>query len=315
MDTDADDPFVHTFTQRDNGAAVTSSSGTNNGPGQSSRLTDVGGGADAHINKVFDVAAQQRLTIGGFFMYDAWRTTYGAPTVVSAATSANRNIYTLGGGAQYNAGNTYFGGGIAGELGNGSISGTASSGGFNSNGYVAALYVGRVFSLFNTAGSSYVAPPLPTKSAPRPATGYVVNLDLSGHLAYGDDRIGGFADSAGNIRGTERLAYGDVGGKAKLYWILPPWGRTAWSPYVAATVDQWFAYSHTVALPGDTLFFGSGQTFGGAQVGLDLFDVSGVRYGIQGYYAQSQEYQYFGGQAYVKFPLLVWLGVQPVTRH
>lgn len=38
----------------------------------------------------------------------------------------------------------------------------------------------------------------------------------------------------------------------------------------------------------------------------------GVVFGVKGYYQQSSEFQVFGGQAYVKFPVLTWLGVQPV---
>jgi hypothetical protein len=320
------DPYLNISSTRDNGAGVTSASGTISGPAQSSRITDIDGGVDGHFNfnstKVFDITANQRLLIGGFFDYDSEHISYGSPTTIAAATSANRNIYTLGGQFRYDVASTYFGGGVAGELGNGSLNGSASSGGFDSHGYAGAGYVGHVFTLFDTTGPSYTPSLLPTKAPSKPASGYVVNLDVSAHLSYADDEIGGFTDSTGFARGTERLAFWDAGGVAKLFWVLPPWGRVTWSPFVAATVDQWFGFQHTLDLPaqaalpaGDTLFYGTAQTFGGAQAGIDFVDVSGVRFGMKGYYQQSQEFQVFGGLGYIKFPILGWLGVQPVVAR
>lgn len=318
--TGADDPYLDISSTRDKGAGITSASATVSGPAQSSRTTDINGGVDGHISqtKVFDLAANQRLTIGGFFYYDSQHISYGSPTTIAAASSANRNIYTLGGQFRYDAGNTYFGGGVGGELGSGDLNGPGDTGSFDSRGYATAAYIGRVFSLWDTTGSIYAPTSRHTKAPQKPISGYAVNLDVSAHLGYSNDEIGGFTDSTGFVRGTERLAFWDVGGVAKLFWVLPPWGRVAWSPFVAATIDQEFGYSHTLDIPtqtaqaADTLYYGNAQTFGGAQIGIDGLDVSGVRFGVKGYYQQSSEFQVFGGQAYVKFPVLTWLGVQPV---
>jgi hypothetical protein len=319
----ANDPHVDVSSTRDSGAGVTSASGAVSGQAQSSRTTDIGAGADGHISAstAFDLAAYQRLVIAGFFQYDSQRTSYSSsPTAVFTASTATRNIYTLGGLAQYDAGNSYFGAGVAAELGNGSISGPGDSGNFNSHGYVAAGYVGRVFTLLDTTNSSSARSPLPTKAPPKPTSGYALNLDLNFHLGYVNDQINGFVDSTGFARGPEQIDYWDVGGIAKLYWVLSPSGRITWSPFVAATIDQEFGYSHSLDLPaqaalpgGDTFFYGSAQTFGGAELGIDALDVSGISFGLKAYYRQSQEFQVVGGLAYVKFPILVWLGAAPVT--
>jgi len=318
-----DDPYVDMYSMRDSGAGVTSASGAVSGQAQSSRTTDIGAGADGHISTstAFDLAAYQRLLIAGFLQYDSQRTSYNSsPTAVFTASNATRNIYTLGGVAQYDAGNSYLGVGVAAELGNGSISAPGDSGNFNSHGYVAAAYIGRVFTLLDTTNSSSARSPLPTKAPPKPTSGYALNLDLNFHVGYVNDQINGFVDSTGFARGAEQIDYWDVGGIAKLYWVLSPWGRIAWSPFVAATIDQELGYSHSLDLPaqaalpgGDTFFYGSAQTFGGAELGIDALDVSGISFGLKAYYRQSQEFQVVGGLAYVKFPILAWLGVAPVT--
>ena len=314
--SDKTDPAIGAYTIRDGGASVTSASGTINGTSQGSRTTDVSGFADGHVNasKLFNLSGNQTLTVGGFFNYDAQSINFGAPTAISGATSAYRNIYTLGAAANYSAWNTYFGVGIAGEAGNGDINGGGVTGNFNSQGYVAAGYVGHVFNLLG-APIPNTSPGMITKAVARQSDTYSVYLDLKGSLGYVNDQINGFTDSLGNVRGAEQISYGDAGGQAKLIWQLPRGAsRVTWAPYIAGTIDQQFGYSHSLAIPGDQLNFGSAQTFGGVKIGVDAFDISGIRFGAQAYYRQSQEYQVVGGMAYVKFPVLVWLGLQPAAR-
>ena len=147
------------------------------------------------------------------------------------------------------------------------------------------------------------------------ATGYSVNLDVSAHVGHSDDAIGGFNDALGLVYGTERIRFWNVGGHAKLFWTLPC-GPLVWTPFVAATIDQEFGYSHTLDIPvqtaavADVFYYGSAQTFLGAQAGIEGRNPYGVRFGLNGYYRQSSEFQVLGGQAYLKFPILHWLGVQ-----
>jgi len=72
---DGKDPWIDVTTIRDKGATMSSATGALgavNGLSQSSRTTDVGGGADASYSasKYFDLAANQRLVVGGLFRYD-----------------------------------------------------------------------------------------------------------------------------------------------------------------------------------------------------------------------------------------------------
>jgi hypothetical protein len=70
----------------------------------------------------------------------------------------------------------------------------------------------------------------------------------------------------GLVYGTERIRFWNVGGHAKLFWTLPC-GPLVWTPFVAATIDQEFGYSHTLDIPvqtaavADVFYYGSAQTF------------------------------------------------------
>lgn len=169
--------------------------------------------------------------------------------------------------------------------------------------------------LFGAPGYSYARPSSRSKARPVLATGYSVNLDVSAHVSHSDDAIGGFNDALGLVYGTERIRFWNVGGHAKLFWTLPC-GPLVWTPFVAATIDQEFGYSHTLDIPvqtaavADVFYYGSVQTFLGAQAGIEGRNPYGVRFGLNGYYRQSSEFQVLGGQAYLKFPILHWLGVQ-----
>jgi len=243
---------------------------------------------------------------------------------VTSAGALHRDIYTLAGLFRYDVGSTYFGGGYAGDWGNGSLTDNVlnGTGSFKSHGYVAAAYLGRVFTLFD--GISYVSPPFHTKEPPKPVAGYSLQLDVTRYAAYVNERIDGFTESQGFAWGDERKRYWSAGGRAKLFWTLPG-GRWTWSPFVAATLDSQFSFSHTVDIPAqalhgvaldaDTLFTGGAQTFWGGQIGVDVLDVSGVKFGINGYYRDSSQYQDAGGRAYIKFPFLHWLSTPAIAAR
>jgi hypothetical protein len=232
-----------------------------------------------------------------------------------------RDIYTAGGMFRYDVGNTYVAGLLGGAWGNGDLTNIvlSSTGSFRSGGFSSAVVLGRVFTLFDTM--TYANPRFHTKAPPKPVGGYAVKLDLSGHVGYRRDQVDGFTDSSGFARGAEQYKYGLVGGQAKLFASMPG-GRWTSTPFVAATVDQQFGYSHSLDIPtqvtqiGDTLFFGSAQTFWGGQLGVDVLDASGVRIGINGYYRSSSQYELAGGQGYIRLPLSQWLFAPPVvTKH
>jgi len=321
----ADDPFVDFTILNDKGASFSSASGTINGQSTSSHTTDVGGGESAAYNgwnKTLNLATNQSLVVGVQGGYDSLRTTYGAsplaPGLPSVATD-NQSIYTLNGRLAYYAGSMYFGGGLAGDWGHGNLTNVATggTGGYGIHGYTMGAFVGNVFTLYGNPGnptnpanastSPLTTKALPKKAPPKPAApGYALQLDLSGHVLYVTDQDDGFTDSTGFILGAERLRYWDAGGQARLFATIPN-GRLTWTPYVTATLDQQFAFSHTLGVvaqagaPADTIYYGGAQTFWGAQIGLYAQDASGIGVGIRGIYQQSSEFQVFGGQAYLQY--------------
>jgi hypothetical protein len=316
---------------RDRGPNVTSASGTVFGPTASSRTDDVSAGANATFNasKTFDISANQRLLVGGFVDYRSQRTDYDPITNLLAAgfvstSSIRRDIYTLGGGFHYDIGDFYLGGVLGGDWGGGDVTtntapaaGGFSTGSFTSHGFMTAANFGKVFTLFDSV--SYASPRLLTKAPPKPVAGSTLKLDLSGYVGYKDEQISGFVDSSGFWTGVEQLNYSFAGVRAKLYltWVD---GRLTWMPFVTVSADRQFAYSHTLNIPNqpaqaaDILYFGSAQSSLRTELGIDFLDVSGVRYGISGYYSHSSEIETVGGKAYVVLPMSYWLNAFDVAR-
>jgi hypothetical protein len=284
------------------------------------RAATASGGLTASYDVSRMMPTNQTLLFRGFFDYAAANVTLGATPGLPAASSGSLNInsYTFGGGVRYGFGANYIQASAAGTTGNGTefqaIDG--STGSFNTSGYWTDVKVGRTFLLANTIRTAYSA--LPAKAPPKATGGYVVGLDLSGHLGYADSRIGGFTDSTGFILGNSDTRYWDSGLKAKLF-LLTRVGQYLWSPYVAATVDQQFGYSSNLFIPnqaafpgGDTIGLLTAQTFWGAQAGLDVRAANGWTVGVRGFYRASSDTTTAGGTAYLRIPLNP---VQPVSAR
>jgi hypothetical protein len=82
-----------------------------------------------------------------------------------------------------------------------------------------------------------------------------------------------------------------------------------WTPFVAANVEQRFDYSDTLELPTGTLSFDDARTFIGASAGLDVHQSNGINIGIKGFYNHSADINDAGVSAYIRFPLLAYLGI------
>lgn len=307
------DPFGDYTSIRDKGTTATSAAGIFSGPTATAHTTDAGGGTDAFYNasKIFNLGANQQVIFGGMYRYDSSRTTYSSnsPASIGAGNTVNSSTNTFAGLATYRVGDTYLRGGLGGIWGSGTWTNTIGgvSGHSDSDGYVATVALGKVFTLLDTRTAPHST--LPVKAPPKSAAGgYALQLDLSAHLAYASEDIGGFTDQTGFIRGDETLHFGMAGGQARLFATVPD-GRVTWIPYVAGTVDQQFGYSHTLtfpvqpafAFPGDVVSYGDAQTFWGGQVGIAAQDVSGFVLGVHGFYTESAEYQIAGVQAYVRY--------------
>ena len=150
---------------------------------------------------------------------------------------------------------------------------------------------------------------------PKPLGGYFVGLDLSGTVATYHENIGSFTDNSGFINGAENLTTWTIGGRAKLYANVFKNGLV-WTPYASLGVNQQVDYSHNLNLvsqagqAADTLQFAApGQTYGIFQAGVSVLDQRGIRYGVDGSYYKSSGVEGAGGRAYVRFPIMRWLGI------
>ena len=305
------DPFVDFTSIHDRGASVSSATGAISGQNASSHTTDLGGGAIGGYNgwnKTLNLSANQSLVAAAQVGYDSSRTTFGASTLAPGflnVASTKESRYSLAGALMYYAGSIYFGGALGGDWGHGDMTSTVTgaAGNYGIHGYSTTAIVGKVFTLSGSASAPSPAAAMPTKAPPKPsAAGNALQLDLSAHLGYSSDQANGFTDSTGFVWGAERLRFWDAGGTARLFETIPD-GRLTWIPYVALKLDQQFGYSDALALPtiGNTVFYGSAQTFWGTQFGVGVRDTSGIIVGVRGMYAQSSEFQILGGQAYLQY--------------
>ena len=106
--------------------------------------------------------------------------------------------------------------------------------------------------------------------------------------------------------GQEQLRFWTVGGQAKLSWVMPS-TNAIWTPFVAATFDQEFGFSHTLNIPvqlgqiADTVDFSGAQTFFGVRAGLQAQLNSGWNVGLQGSYQESDEFRIASVQAFARY--------------
>ncbi len=298
------------------GYSVTDSAGLAAGTTTPSyRAVNGGGGifGTFDASRIVSLGANQHLLFNGFFDYSqsslSAATAVGLPALVIGAGSAHTDTYTIGGSVLYSVNTTYLQGAGAFSFGHGSETESfdGSTGSFGTSGYFANMTLGHVFMLLDASGSG-ARSVLPTKASPKPAGGYIVALDLSGHIGYVDNRYDGFTDSSGFVYGTEEARYTDLGGRAKLLAIVPSNGFS-WQPYVAGTLDQRLGFSHALidpaqaALPtGDLVNFQEANTFWGTELGVDARGAGGGTVGVKGFYSASTDTNIIGGAAYVKIP-------------
>jgi hypothetical protein len=272
-----------------------------------------GGGIGGVYDASYLFGPNQNLIWRGSFDYTRSRVNYG-PTaglvalgVGTGAGTATSDNYSFSGSVLYRNYGTYAVAAAGYNFGRGSEFQTVdnSSGSYDSNGYFVDVKLGHLFMLANTITA---ARPMVTKAPVKPADGYAIGLDLSGHLGYQKSRDGGFTDSTGFIYGTEQVQFGDGGLKAKLVAFVPRNG-VVWQPYIAGTVDSQFGFSHTSFIPtqvalagGDVVSFSQATTSVGAQVGLDVQARNGWIVGVNGFYSRSSDTEIAGGRAFLKIP-------------
>lgn len=288
-------------------------------PGTTSpRVRDVSGSGSifgtVDATRVLGLPANQSLLLSGYFNYQQDSLSLGsvpaaAPLVVGNAGSLRADSYAFGGDALWRVGTYYLRGSAAYNFGRASESDNVndSTGSFDTHGYFIDARLGDVFVLLNTTGAPSPTA-LPTKAPPKPTNGTIVGVDLSGHVGYFDSGSGGFADSSGFTFGTAQASSGDVGGRAKLFALMPGNGLL-WVPYVSATVDQLFGFSSTLNIPsqaalpsGDLVNLELARTFAGAELGVDAHGPGGWTVGVRGFFTASADTNIIGGNIFVKIP-------------
>jgi hypothetical protein len=302
---------------RGSGLGVTDSAGVLV-PGSTVNFRDTGGNGGLFYTidatRFFGIPADQSLLLTGFFDYSGDSASLGAvpgggAVIIGNAGSLHTDTYTLGGSLFYRTGTTYVSGEAAYNFGHSNETNTvaASTGSFNSNGYSVDAKLGNIFVLSNTTGASGAAA-MPTKAAPKPTSGTLVGLDLSGHLGSFGDWGNGFTDSAGFMFGTGQTQSEDIGGRAEFFALMPGTGLV-WKPYVAGTVDQLFGFSSTQNIPNQAAFAGGNVitahpalTFGGAELGVVARGPGGWTVNVKGFYQASADTTVAGGSLTVKIP-------------
>jgi hypothetical protein len=275
--------------------------------------TNCGGGVYGSLDatRTLGLAPGQSLILRGSFGYSRDDIDYDrTPTaaVLDIFTgSLKRNTYAFSGGFEYDAGSAYVIGGGGFDFGDGELSNTTvgGNGDFDSDGGFVDLKVGNVFTLANTISTAGG-----DKSLRAPG-GYILGLDLSGHVGWSKGEDDGFTDSTGFRYGAETIEAGLIGARAKLFALIPG-DRRIWSPFVAGSVDGAFDFKHTLVIPAqstavtvattDTIRFSEDTTFWGVESGVELFCAGGVRGGLSGFYSASSDADVGGGRGYLAVP-------------
>lgn len=318
-DSNSADPFIDSTVINDTGIRATSSATGAVGPAISSRTTDVGGGADGSFplfTKTFSPGVGQTLTIGGLVRYDSIWTNFNDGAFTAVPQSARQNIYTVSGNARYQVGNTYVAGVLSGDWGSGNVSGSVTTGHFSDQGGAGSVSIGHIFSPFAASLPSASAP-MPTKASPAQIGGLLsaLQLDVSVDVGYASDTVNAFTDAGGFAWGDERLKFWNAGAQARLFEVFVDRDYII-TPFVAASVESQFDFSHTLGIPSqpafgitsDTLLLGSAQTFWTEKTGIDVTDPNGWQYSLRGFYSESSEYRVYGFQAGFHMPIARWFG-------
>ena len=278
------------------------------------RSFDGGGGINLTIDasRLFDLPVNQRLWFGltaDFHYDDATFSTSGFPGGTNAKTaSAQSNIYTVTGSADYMINDLYFRGFASFDFNHADFTNNSfvpgARGDTNGRGYTLDATVGKFFPLVNTLG---LKPETLVKAPPTSPGGYALFLDASGHYAYVQEREDGFTDNTGFAYGAQQASFSDVGVRTRVIGVVPDHGF-AWIPYVGATFDRELGLSSTFDIPAqavtpaDTVIFLPSTTFWGAELGLDILGRGGTKLGIKAFYEASTDTQTFGGSAFLRIP-------------
>jgi opacity protein-like surface antigen len=280
------------------------------------RLFESGGSVKATLDatRFFDLNANQQLWFGltgdlhsANMVFSASGLTPGGPN--AHAASAQSDIYTVTGSANYSINNFYLSGSASFDTSHldftNNLSAPGAQGSTNGRGYSLDATAGALFPLFSTGG---INPATITKAPPKTATGYALFLDTSGHIGYSQESDGAFVDSTGFAYGAQQLSFGDIGAEAKLMAIVPD-RSFAWAPFVGVTYDHYLGLQDTFSVPSqtaiaaDTFNIVPANNFWGAELGLSLLNSGGATFGVKAFYQASADTQTVGGSAYMKIPL------------
>jgi hypothetical protein len=303
-----DDPYFSISSTWDR-SNISSSSGISDT--LKSRSLNLEPGDAVNTSHLFDLGADQNLTIGGSLSHDWQSTSYS--TAKFGTGTVNRGIFAFGPYVGYEFNHFYLYGTADGLLGSGSEDNVATGGRgtFGTSGFAATAKLGRIFTLFDMRSYPVTGSAAAVRQS-RPVGGYALYLDVSGHGGYFDDHADGYTDSVGNITGSEQYHFGFVGARADLFAVVPT-NRLLWRPFVAVSVDQKLGFTHTLdipaqgGLPADVLSYSEGQTTGAVYGGLRATGLNGISVGVAAFYRHNSTINSVGGEVYVTLPLRGWL--------
>jgi hypothetical protein len=247
------------------------------------------------------VPANQSLSIFGTMDIGQNNFTQGPGSLPGQSVSAGWDkdrLVILAGSVRWSIDNVYLKGFGMAVFGDGTQFNTADAGfgSFATRVYAVDATLGDVFVLYNTSG---LAPSATTK-APSQTTdgygGYMLGLDLSGHVGYLDGVfLSGFSDSAGLTQGDFDGKTPLLGAAAKLFATIPG-DKFQWTPYVRGAVDDYPGLSFTLTSPkqpllptGNVLTILPARTFWTGELGLEVQNDAGWTAGVKGFYMASSD--------------------------
>jgi hypothetical protein len=283
-------------------------------PNSRSTSTGIGLRGSVDASRWLNLDGDQTLLANGFVSYSRVDSKSETPADLIVANltnsgSARADNVTIGGDARYDFMGMYLQGAGAYNFAKQDISNTidGSRGSFDSQSYNVDLRMGKAFLLDSGIFGPMIHPGRFTKARP-PAGGYIIALDLSGHVGHTNLRTDAFTDSTGFAYGTSQTRYETVGGRAELFAVVLR-ENVLWVPFVAMKVDQRFDFSSSANFPvqpdlpnGNIVYYSPANTFWGPELGLTIATPGWWNVQARGFYLASSDTDVAGGSLSARIP-------------
>jgi hypothetical protein len=255
------------------------------------------------------VPANQSLSFFGTANFGQNNFTQGPGLLPGQSVSAGwdkDSLVILAGSVRWSIDNVYLKGFGMAVFGDGTEFNTSDAGfgSFTTKVYAVDATLGDVFVLYDTSGRASAQP---TTAPSQPTNGYMLGLDLSGHVGYLDGVfVSGLTDSAGLTQGDFAGKFPIVGAAAKLFATMSG-DKLQWTPYIRGAVDDYPGLSFNFANPkqpllpnGNASTLLPAPTFWTAELGVELHNDGGWTAGVKGFYSASSDTVVKYAGAYLK---------------